>query len=56
VLQTQTQLLQDTLERRNLQQHFEPVLVQNPLFKDEEDDEVGSYQQPTQEKHTEIRD
>jgi hypothetical protein len=40
LLQTQTRLLHDALERKNLRQHSELVLVQNPLFKDEEDDDA----------------
>jgi hypothetical protein len=44
LLQTQTQLLHDALERHNLRQHFELVFVQNHPFKYEEDDEVDSYQ------------
>jgi hypothetical protein len=53
LLQTQTHLLHDALVRQNLRQHFEHVLVQNPLFKDEEDDEVDSDQQSTQGPHNE---
>jgi len=40
LLQTQTWILHDALERQNLRQHFDPIVVQNPLFKDKEDDEV----------------
>jgi hypothetical protein len=42
LLQTQTRLLHDALEKKNLRQHFELVVVQNPIFKDEEDDDVDS--------------
>jgi hypothetical protein len=38
LLQTQTRLLHDALERKNLRQHSELVLVQNPLFEEEDDD------------------
>jgi hypothetical protein len=51
MLQTQTQLLHDALERKNLR-HSELVLVQNnPLF--EEDDDDDSDQQPVQEQLSE---
>jgi hypothetical protein len=45
LLQTQTRLFHDALERKNLRQHFELALVQNPLFKDDEDDDFDSDQQ-----------
>jgi hypothetical protein len=46
LLQTQTQLLNDALERKNFRQHCELVVVQNNhLFK--EDDDVDSDQRPT---------
>jgi hypothetical protein len=48
LLQTQTRLLHDALERKN-RQHYELVLVQNNcLFK--EDDDVDSDQQPEQQQ------
>jgi hypothetical protein len=51
LLQTQTQLLHDALERKNLR-HSELVLVQNnPLF--EEDDDDSSNQQPIKKKLSE---
>jgi hypothetical protein len=40
LLQTQTRLLHDALERKNLRQHYELVLVQNPIFEDDEDDDA----------------
>ena len=42
LLQTQTRLLHGALERKNLQQHFELVPIQNPLFKHDEDEDVDS--------------
>jgi hypothetical protein len=48
LLQTQTRLLHDALERKNLRQHSKLVIVQNPIFKDDEEDEVDSDQQPAQ--------
>jgi hypothetical protein len=42
LLENQTHLLHDALERKNLQEHCEVVLVQNPIFEDGEDDEVDS--------------
>jgi hypothetical protein len=44
LLQTQTRLIHDVLERKNIRQHYELVLVQNPLFKDDEDNNVDSDQ------------
>jgi hypothetical protein len=48
LLKNQNRLLHDALEIRNLRQHYEPILVQNPIFEDEEDDDADSDQQPTQ--------
>jgi hypothetical protein len=51
LLQIQTQLLHDELQRKNIQ-HSELVLVQkNPLFDDDDDDD--SDQQPVQEQLSE---
>jgi hypothetical protein len=49
LLQTQTLLLHDALERKNLRQHYELVLVQNPIFNNDEDDEVDLDQQLAQQ-------
>jgi hypothetical protein len=48
LLQTQNRLLHNAIERKNLRQHYELVLVHNPLFKDDEEDDVDSYQQQLQ--------
>jgi hypothetical protein len=53
LLQTQTRLLHDALERKNLRQHSELVLVLNLIFEDDEDDDVDSNQETTQEPLTE---
>jgi hypothetical protein len=45
ILQTQTQLLQDALEKNNHQQHSKLVLVYKFIFKNDEDVDVDSYQQ-----------
>jgi hypothetical protein len=50
LLQTQNQLLHDALEQKNLRQHSKLVLVQNPIFEDDEDDVVCSDQQPAQQQ------
>jgi hypothetical protein len=49
LLQTQTRLLHDALQQKNLLQHSELVLVQNPIFEDDEDDDVDLDKQPAQE-------
>jgi hypothetical protein len=36
VLQAQNKLLHDALEIKNIRQHSEPALVQNPIFEDDE--------------------
>jgi hypothetical protein len=54
LLQNQNRLLHDALKRQNLQQHFEPILIQSPLFKNEEDVEDDSDQQPVHEQLSEI--
>jgi hypothetical protein len=53
LLQTQTRLLHDALERKNLRQHSELVLAHNPLFKDDENDDVNLDQQPVQQQLSE---
>jgi hypothetical protein len=49
LLETQTRLLHDALERKNLQQHYELVLVQNKHHF-EEDDDAYSDQHPAQQQ------
>jgi hypothetical protein len=38
LLQTQNRLMHDALERKNILQHYELVLFQNPIFEDIEVD------------------
>jgi len=45
LLQTQSHLLHDALDRKNLRQQSELVLVLNPIFEDDEDDDVDLDQQ-----------
>jgi hypothetical protein len=49
LLQTQTRLLHDALERYNIQ-HSQLVLVENPLFEYDQYDDVNLEQHPAQEK------
>ena len=52
IFQLELQLQQDEIQQKN--QHFELVLVQNPLFEDDENDDVDLDQQPAQEKLNEL--
>jgi hypothetical protein len=47
LLQTQNRLLHDALEQKNIREHFELVLVHNPIF---EDDDADSDQQVAQQQ------
>jgi hypothetical protein len=53
LLQTHTCLLHNAFELKNLRQHFEPILVQNPIFEDDEDDDVDLDQQLVHEQLSE---
>jgi hypothetical protein len=50
LLQTQTCLVHDALELKNLQQLSEPVLVQNPIFEDDVDSDQQSAHEPLIQK------